>query len=107
MEKENIYKKHILDAVDTVEEYVKGLSFSEFEKNKLVRDGVIRELEVIGEAAKRLSVEFKALVPAIPWRQVTGTRDKLIHDYMSVDLEEVWQIVKSDLPSLKQKLIAR
>src|SRR3989344_1651654 len=104
MEKDDIYKQHILDAIETIEEYIHRMPFSDFEKSKLVRDAVVRELEIIGEASKRLSPEFKALIPTVPWKQVTGTRDRLIHDYMSIDLDEVWKIVQNDLPILKQKL---
>jgi uncharacterized protein with HEPN domain len=65
---------------------------------------VVRELEIIGEASKNLSAEFKKSLPAIPWKDVAGMRDKLIHEYFGVDLETVWQTVKEDIPLLKKVL---
>ena len=104
MEKDDIYKQHILDCIGRIEQYVEGINRDRFETDAKTQAAVVRELEIIGEAAKRLSAEFKVLIPAIPWKQVTGTRDRLIHDYISVDLDEVWNITNRDLPVLKQKL---
>ena len=67
-------------------------------------DGIARNLEIIGEAAKRLSDDFKSMHPDIPWRQITGMRDKLVHDYLSVNYNIVWDAVKEDLPPLEEKL---
>jgi len=71
----------------------------------LIQSAVIRELEIIGEAAKNVSVETKSKHPDIPWKQMSGLRDKLIHDYFGVDLDAVWETVKRDLPVLKEKLV--
>jgi uncharacterized protein with HEPN domain len=69
--------------------------------SKLVQDGVIRNLEVIGEATKNLSDDLRSANPEIPWRQIAGMRDVLIHDYLRVNLGRVWQTVVSDLPPLR------
>lgn len=71
----------------------------------MIQSAVIRELEIIGEAAKNVSVETKSKHPDIPWKQMSGLRDKLIHDYFGVDLDAVWETVKRDLPVLKEKLV--
>ena len=73
----------------------------EFQASRLVQDGVVRNLEVIGEATKNLSTELREANPAIPWRQIAGMRDVLIHDYLKVNLSRVWLTVSIDLPDLR------
>jgi len=70
----------------------------------LIVDGVIREIEIIGEAAKRLSDSLKGKYPDIPWKDVCGMRDRLIHDYFGVDLDDVWRTAQEDLGDLKNVL---
>lgn len=96
--------KHILDAVVRTRSYVEDLDHEGFLKNHLVQAAVMRELEVIGEASKHISEPTKKKAERIPWRQVAGMRDKLIHDYMGVDLEAVWDTVTIDLPDLEREL---
>lgn len=81
---------------------MRGLSFAAFEKNLLVQDGVIREFEVIGGAAKHLSDAFKLKHLEILWREVTDMRNKLVHEYFDVDAELVWTTIAQDLPKLKR-----
>ncbi len=69
--------------------------------NNLAQAGVIREIEIIGEATKRLTEEFKGKYPNIPWKKMAGMRDKLIHDYFGVDVDAVWDTVKQDIPVLE------
>lgn len=96
--------QHILDAISRIEEYTLGLKYKEFLKNHLVQDGVIRQIEIIGEAAKRLSPKMRDQISDIPWKDIAGMRDKLIHDYMGVDIDAVWDTVDKDIPMLKNKL---
>ena len=100
-----VYLQHILDAISIIEEYIAGKTYKEFESNIMLRDAVIRELEIIGEATKNISMEFREKHPDFPWRQMAGVRDKLIHDYLGVDIGAVWDTAVKDLPSLKQKLM--
>ena len=98
MKKDNVvFLKHILDAINLIE-------FQEFRNNHMLQDAVIRETEIIGEAAKNLSVDFKNKYSDIPWRQIAGMRDKLIHGYFGVDLDAVWDTATIDVPSLKERL---
>jgi len=99
-----VYLKHIRDAISRIEEYTKAVGYDNFVKNNLIQDGVIRQLEIIGEATKRLSTEFKNKYPNIPWKDVAGMRDKLIHDYLGVDIDAVWDTVKKDIPILKKEV---
>jgi len=101
---DTVFLKHILDAIDLIDDYLKDKSYEEFEENRMLQDAVIREIEIIGEATKNLSVEFKNKYSEIPWRQIAGMRDKLIHGYFGVDLGAVWDTATKDIPSLRKKL---
>lgn len=83
-----------------IAEYTAGVE-QEFLASRLIQDGVVRNLEVIGEATKNLSTELREANPAIPWRQIAGMRDVLIHDYLKVNLSRVWLTVTTDLPELR------
>ena len=98
------YLQHIAEAIADIENYLKGLSQEEFLREKMIQDAVLRKLEIIGEATKRLSEKIRKSHTAIPWKDVAGMRDKLIHDYLGVDLDEVWFTLQHDLPKLKDEL---
>jgi len=101
---DSFYVRHILDAVAKAESYCSKLSKSGFSSNELVQDAVIRQLEIAGEAAKHVSPALRKEHPKVPWKEMTGMRDKLIHDYFGVDVDAVWLTVRQDLPKLKPAL---
>lgn len=103
MDRDSIYKRHIVDAISSIEDYVRGKTVDDFKNDRLLQDGVYRKLEIIGEASKRLSEDFKTKVD-LPWKKIAGTRDKLIHDYFEVDVDAVWETISRDLKELKQKI---
>lgn len=103
MKKEiRVYLEDILDSVQKIEEYTKGIDFAEFDSNTKHQDAVIRRLEIIGEAVKSLPADLKAQYPAIPWKQIAGMRDILIHEYAGVSLPRVWKVVTDHLQTLKE-----
>ncbi len=101
---DSVYMRHILDAVNRIEEYVRGIDEQAFLKNTLVQDAVIRQFEIIGEAVKRLSNQVRTQHRQIPWQEMAGMRDKLIHDYFGVDVAKVWVTIRQDIPQLKRDL---
>ena len=96
-----VYLHHIMDAISQIGEYVAGLDHEAFMSSRLVQDGVIRQFEIIGEATKNLTEALKERHPDIPWKDIAGMRDKLIHQYFGVDSSAVWETVVHDLPSFK------
>jgi uncharacterized protein with HEPN domain len=99
-----VYLEDILKAIEKIERFTRGLSKEEFLSNELVVDAIIRNLEVIGEATKKLPEELKNRHSNLPWKEIAGMRDVLIHGYFGVDLETVWDTVKEDLPALKKEI---
>jgi uncharacterized protein with HEPN domain len=103
---EIVYLRHVLDAIARIGKYIDGVDDQTFRDDTLIQDGVIRQLEIIGEAVKHLSPALRETHPRIPWQDIAGTRDVLIHDYFGVNLDEVWVMVKRDIPVLKTEVIA-
>ena len=94
----------MLDAVERMRRYLEGVDFEDFEANEVLQDAVIRQLEILGEAANRVDPEYRRSAPQIPWSKVIGTRNRLIHGYLSVDLEIVWHTATHHIPRLKPGL---
>lgn len=104
MKTNKVYLDHILDCINNILAYTEGMDEETFYKNFMVQDAVVRNFEIIGEATKRISPEFKKSFPQFPWKKIAGIRDKLIHDYVHVDIETVWDAKTKDLPSLLSEL---
>ncbi len=104
MKSDKIYILHIVDSIDQIFEYTEGLTIEKFENNRMIQDAVIRNFEIIGEASKNISSETKNRFNQIPWKNMAGMRDKLIHNYMGVDLGAVWNTIEDILNPLKTEL---
>jgi len=96
-----LYIRDILQNMQDAEEFIQGISREQFEADKKTLNAVLRSVEVIGEAAKNIPDEIRSRYPGIPWKEMAGMRDKLIHDYMGVDIETVWLVVRDRIPALK------
>lgn len=99
-----IYIGHILDCILKIKKFTLNISEGEFLKNDLIQDAVIRNLEILGEATKNISPEIRSNHPEIPWKKMSGLRDKLIHDYVGVDLNSVWNVITDAIPDLEENL---
>lgn len=94
------YLYDIQDAIVQIQKYVEGQSFEQFLSDRKTQDAVVRNLEIIGEAAKHISQPLKQRHPEIPWKSMAGVRDRLVHDYFGINYEIVWKIIKEELPTL-------
>ena len=99
-----MFIKHIRDAIDLIFEYTEDLNKTSFNLKDMIQDAVIRRIEIIGEAAKNVSIDFREKYPDIPWKIIAGMRDKLIHGYFNVDVERVWNVIVKDIPALKKQI---
>lgn len=113
MERDRLYLQHILEAIETLEQYVEGVTFELLmEKNykaKMLRDAIIREFQILGEATKNLTDTTKERETSIDWQDIVDMRNLVIHEYFGVNYEIIWETIEEDLPKLKanvQKLLA-
>ena len=101
---DTVYLYHILDAIGLIEEYTEGMSENEFLANSMAHDAVVRQIEIIGEAARNVSDEFQEKHSTVPWLKMIGIRNKIIHEYFNVNYAIVWDTIKDDLPRLKNSI---
>ena len=99
------YLKHILDSINDIEESTQGITKKEFNEIKDKKDANIKRIEIIGEAVKNLSSSFRNRHPNIPWKDIAGMRDKLTHHYFGINLNNVWKVIREDIPSLKRDIL--
>ncbi len=104
MKSDRKYIEHILESITHIENFMADVTQKDFLENVEKQYAVMRALEIIGEAVKNISNKYRTTYTDIPWKEIAGTRDVLIHSYFSVDLPAVWDMVQTDLPHLKQKL---
>ncbi len=94
----------ILEAIARIRKYTRGLTYEAFLKNTLVQDAVVRNLEIVGEAAKGLSADFRKRHAKIAWKDIAGMRDRLVHHYTGVNWSIVWDVIEEKLPELRRVL---
>lgn len=94
----------MLEAAEKIENFISGISENQFYSDEKTSDAVVRNLEIIGEAANRLSEEFKLKNTVFDWMKIVGLRHRIVHDYFGIDLQIIWHILQKDLPVLKPVL---
>lgn len=96
----------IMLAIQKIGRYISGVDHDAFVADDLIIDGVARNLEIIGEATRKLPEEYRRAHPQIPWTQIGGLRNRIVHDYFGLDLEIIWEIIQHDLPELEKQIKA-
>lgn len=94
----------MLASIHKIERYIAGLNEDTFRQDEKTIDAVVRNLEILGEAARQMPPDFVVRHQAVAWRQIAGLRNRIVHDYFGLDLEIIWQVVRDDLPQLKLSL---
>lgn len=97
---DSVYFLDMLLAAQDISEFLSGLRFEQFKESKLHRNAVLKSIEIIGEAAARITKETRSANPQIPWKEIVGMRNRLVHDYFRVDLLQVWDVAQEDIPPL-------
>jgi len=105
MKDDAVYVQHLLECIARIEQYTKA-GRSEFLASTLIQDGVIRNLQMLGQSVLKLSESFKSAHPEVDWKSIIGLRNVLVHDYLGVSVTRVWEIVERDLPTLKSNVLA-
>ena len=95
---------HIFEAIYTIEKYTEGVDKTTFLSNGMMQDAIMRQIEIIGEAAGRISLELQEKYSTLPWMEMRAIRNKIIHDYLEINSEIIWDTIKSDLPALKLQI---
>jgi len=98
------YVRDIIDSIRDIESFIKGMEFEEFKKDRKTINAVVRSIEVIGEASKKIPAVITADYPKVPWKKMGGMRDRLIHEYFGIDLEILWTVASRDIKGLKPEI---
>lgn len=103
MKDDMIYLEHIIDCIDRIDNYTENDQFT-FMNSTMVQDAAIRNLQILAESTQKISAPLKQQHPEINWRAISGFRNILVHDYLGVDLQQIWKIIENRLPSLKDNI---
>ena len=104
MNENEAFLRHILDEIEFLANQCRGLQFQELMEDEVLKRASVRSLEVIGEATKNLSEEFKDKYPVVEWKKIAGLRDKLIHHYFGINWDIVWDVIENKLPDLGKEI---
>ena len=99
-----LYIEDILKSIEKIEDYVMDYDEEKFLNNEQIQDAVVRRLEIIGEAIKNVSKSIKEDYPLIPWKEIAGFRDIIVHAYFGINMKRVWLVIENDLPKLKENI---
>jgi len=99
-----LFVEDILESIGLIESYISNMNFDDFQKDRKTIDAVVRNLEIIGEASRGIPEEIKNNHPEIDWKGIIGLRNRIAHEYFGISVSIVWEIIKSDLPALKEKI---
>ena len=99
-----LFLEDILEAIRLMEEYTQDITFASFKKNVEKQDAIVRRIEIIGEATKNIPQSIRKKYTDVPWRDVAGMRDVLIHAYFGINVDKVWNVLKKDVPLLKKQI---
>lgn len=104
MWRDDAYVLDMLLAARKIQRYCQGVGWDEFERQEILQDAVLRLIQIIGEAAWKLSDEYREIHPDIPWQEIIGMRHRLVHEYFHLDLERVWDVIQNDISGLISQL---
>jgi uncharacterized protein with HEPN domain len=104
MRRDEVYLLDMLIAARKAMKFIDGIDLIEFQDNEMIQNAVMRPLEIIGEASARISTEFRKAHPDIPWRDMVGLRNRLIHEYFRINFDAVWDTIQNDLPALIEQI---
>ena len=104
MRRERLYLEDIVVAAETIEEFVQGQHLDSFQANRMIRSAVVHQLTIIGEAVAHLSEDVRRLHPDVPWSDIKGLRNIVVHNYFGIDWEEVWRAATEDVPALRTRI---
>ncbi len=96
--------QHILDAINVIDSYIEKAGFNDFLNNSMMRFACLKQIEIIGEAGNSITKDTRAKFSDVEWRQIVGMRNVIVHEYFGVDNNLVWEVIKNDLPELKEKV---
>ena len=100
-----LYLEDIIESIEKIEEYTRGLDEDDFKEDSKLQDAVMRRIGIIGEAVKNIPLKITSKYPDIPWKEIAGMKDFLIHSYFNANIERIWKVIEDDLPSLKESIL--
>jgi len=106
MKDDKLYLIHIVECIARIESYVRETDKETFKNTPLIQDAVIRNLQTMAESTQHLSEQIKQSQPKMDWYRIAGFRNVLVHDYLGVDLERIWNIIENEIPALKKAVQA-